>query len=82
MLAATTTTEATAATLQYAKRPDRCSGYRRHPVLTADDAGSQNRDSFTSVADLTRKILDVIAYYNRTMARPFGWTSQGKPLVA
>jgi hypothetical protein len=40
------------------------------------------RGSFTSVADLKTKILDFIAYYNRTMAKPFKWTYQGKPLVA
>jgi DDE superfamily endonuclease len=40
------------------------------------------RGSFTSVAELTTKILDFIAYYNRTMAQPFKWTYQGKPLVA
>ena len=40
------------------------------------------RGSFTSVDDLKTKILDFIAYYNRTMAKPFKWTYQGKPLVA
>jgi putative transposase len=40
------------------------------------------RGSFTSVEDLTTKILQFIAYYNRTMAKPFKWTYQGKPLVA
>ena len=40
------------------------------------------RGSFTSVADLQAKILHFIAYYNRTMAKPFKWTYQGKPLVA
>ena len=40
------------------------------------------RSSFTSVADLTTKILGFIDYYNRTMAKPFKWTYQGKPLVA
>ncbi len=40
------------------------------------------RGSFTSVEDLKAKVLDVIAYYNRTMAKPFKWTYQGKPLVA
>jgi len=37
---------------------------------------------FTSTADLTRQVLDFIAYYNRTMAKPFKWTYQGKPLAA
>ncbi|MCA1599090.1 MAG: transposase [Chloroflexi bacterium] len=37
---------------------------------------------FTSTDDLTRQVLDFIAYYNRTMAKPFKWTYQGTPLVA
>ncbi len=40
------------------------------------------RGSFTSVADLKAKILAFIDYYNRTMAKPFKWTYQGKLLVA
>ena len=40
------------------------------------------RGSFTSVTDLKAKVLAFIAYYNRTMAKPFKWTYQGKPLVA
>ena len=40
------------------------------------------RGSFTSIADLQAKVLEFIAYYNRTMANPFKWTYQGKPLVA
>jgi len=40
------------------------------------------RGSFTSVADLQAKILRFIDYYNRTMAKPFKWTYEGKPLVA
>jgi hypothetical protein len=40
------------------------------------------RGSFTSVADLKATILAFIDYYNRTMAKPFKWTYQGKPLVA
>ncbi len=40
------------------------------------------RGSFTSVADIKAKILRFIDYYNRTMAKPFKWTYQGKPLVA
>ncbi len=38
------------------------------------------RGSFLSVADLTTKVLAFIAYYNRTMAKPFNWTYQGKAL--
>jgi transposase len=40
------------------------------------------RGSFTSVADLKSKILAFIDYYNRTMAKPFKWTYQGKVLTA
>jgi hypothetical protein len=28
------------------------------------------------------KILDFMRYYNATMAKPFRWTYQGKPLAA
>ncbi len=38
------------------------------------------RGSFLSVADLTAQVLAFIAYYNRTLAKPFKWTSQGKAL--
>ena len=37
---------------------------------------------FTSPDDLTRQGLAFIAYYNRTMAKPFKWTYQGKALAA
>jgi putative transposase len=40
------------------------------------------RGNFTSVDDLATKVLDFIAYYNRTMAKPFKWTYKGKPLSA
>jgi len=40
------------------------------------------RSSFTSVADLQAQILAFISYFNRTMAKPFKWTYEGKPLVA
>ena len=40
------------------------------------------RGSFTSVADLRAKVLAFIEYYNRTMAKPFKWTYQGKSLMA
>ena len=38
--------------------------------------------SFTSTDDLTQQVRAFIAYYNRTMAKPFKWTYQGKALVA
>jgi len=40
------------------------------------------RGSFRSVTDLKQQVLDFIDYYNRTMAKPFKWTYQGKVLVA
>jgi transposase len=40
------------------------------------------RGSFTSLEDLKVKVLAFIEYYNRTMAKPFRWTYQGKPLSA
>jgi len=40
------------------------------------------RGTFTSVEDLQTQVLAFIAYFNRTMARPFRWTYQGKPLHA
>jgi transposase len=39
------------------------------------------RGSFTSAAELRTKVLAFIDDYNRTMARPFRWTYQGKPLL-
>jgi transposase len=40
------------------------------------------RGSFTSVADLKAKVLAFVEYFNRTMAKPFRWTYQGKALAA
>ena len=40
------------------------------------------RGSFTSTQDLQDKVLAFIAYDNRTMAKPFKWTYQGKALMA
>ncbi len=40
------------------------------------------RASFTSQADLKARILEFIAYFNRTMAKPFQWTYKGKALTA
>ena len=37
------------------------------------------RCNFTSTSDLKQKILDFIAYYNRTMAKPFLWKFEGYP---
>ena len=40
------------------------------------------RGNFVSTDDLKRKGLAFIEYYNRTMAKPFKWTYQGKALAA
>jgi transposase len=40
------------------------------------------RGSFISVEDLKARVLAFIDYFNRTMAKPFKWTYQGKPLQA
>ncbi len=39
------------------------------------------RGNFLSKDDLKKKILDFIDYFNKTMAKPFKWTYQGKALV-
>jgi hypothetical protein len=36
--------------------------------------------NFHSLEDLRTQVLSFIAYFNRTMAKPFKWTYQGKPL--
>ncbi len=38
------------------------------------------RASFTSVADLTARVLAFVEYFNATMAKPFKWTYGQKPL--
>jgi transposase len=38
------------------------------------------RGHFTSLADLQQKLEAFVDYFNRTMAKPFKWTYQGKPL--
>ncbi len=38
------------------------------------------RGSFTSVQDLQQSLLDFIAFFNKTMAKPFKWTYTGRPL--
>jgi transposase len=40
------------------------------------------RGHFTSVHDLKVQVLAFIDYFNRTMAKPFKWTYQGKALAA
>nr|VFJ56049.1 MAG: Transposase [Candidatus Kentron sp. DK] len=40
------------------------------------------RGNFCSKKDLRTKIMAFIDYFNATMAKPFKWTYQGKPLVA
>jgi hypothetical protein len=40
------------------------------------------RASFKSTEELKLRILDFVAYFNDTMAKPFRWTYKGKALVA
>ena len=40
------------------------------------------RGSCTSIEHLKAKVLAFIEYFNRTMAKPFKWTYQGKALAA
>ena len=40
------------------------------------------RVNFCSIDDLRTQVLAFIDYFNRTMAKPFKWTYQGKPLHA
>ena len=40
------------------------------------------RGNFRSKTDLKEKLLTFIDYFNATMAKPFRWTYQGKPLQA
>jgi putative transposase len=40
------------------------------------------RGNFLSQADLKTRLLEFIAYFNRTMAKPFQWTYKGKALTA
>lgn len=39
------------------------------------------RGNFTSVEHLKTKVLAFVEYFNRTMAKPFKWTYQGKALT-
>ena len=38
------------------------------------------RGNFASLADLQQRLEAFVDYFNRTMAKPFKWTYQGKPL--
>ena len=40
------------------------------------------RASFCSTNDLKARLLDFIAYFNDTMAKPFKGTYKGRPLAA
>jgi transposase len=37
------------------------------------------RGNFTSIQDLRQQILDFIAYFNRTLAKPCHWKFKGFP---
>jgi len=40
------------------------------------------RGNFCSTNDLKEKLLAFVDYFNQSLAKPFKWTYQGKPLVA
>ena len=40
------------------------------------------RGNFVSLEHLRERILAFIDYFNATLAKPFKWTYQGRPLVA
>jgi hypothetical protein len=40
------------------------------------------RGNFFSKADLMRRILAYIGYYNEHLAHPYRWTCTGQPLAA
>jgi putative transposase len=40
------------------------------------------RGNFSSKENLKKKIQEFIEYFNKSMAKPFKWTYQGKPLEA
>ncbi len=40
------------------------------------------RGSFQSIDELRRRVLAFIEYFNQTMAKPFRWTYQVRPLSA
>jgi hypothetical protein len=40
------------------------------------------RGNFVSKADLTRRIVDYLGYYNKHLAHPYRWTYTGQPLAA
>ncbi len=62
--------------------PKHCSGLNQIEIWLGILARKLlRRGSFTSLHDLRDQVLAFIDYYNRTMARPFRWTYQGKALV-
>jgi hypothetical protein len=44
--------------------------------------GQTSRPWIRSIDDLRTQVLAFIDYFNRTMAKPFKWTYQEKPLHA
>ena len=47
----------------------------------ARNGGLLRRGNFTSKKELRTKIEAFITYFNRTMAKPFRWTMEAKPLT-
>ena len=40
------------------------------------------RGNFTSLEDLQSKMIELIDYFNRTMAKPMKWIDKGQPAPA
>jgi hypothetical protein len=52
------------------------------PVWPTSIWATQRYQTHSSTDDLRTKVLEFIAYFNRTMAKPLQWTYLGKPLHA
>jgi hypothetical protein len=52
------------------------------PIEVIEQGGLVHGGSNPSVEELQARVFSFIDYYNRTMAKPFKWTYQGKALTA
>ena len=69
--------------IRFVYTPKHCSWLNQVEIwLSIPTRKLLRRASFTSTDDLRSRILAFIAYFNRTMARPFTWTYSGRPLAA
>ena len=69
--------------MQCKKAPKHCSWLNQIEIWFSILARKViRRGNFSSNEDLTCKLNAFIEYFNRTMAKPFRWTYQAKPLAA